>query len=147
MIPGYTDNVENIRKIAGFIKKYLPTVERYDILAFNNLCSSKYERLDRIWDLAAAEHITRERMELLSNTAKAEGLDMVHLVGDDQAGRRVDCIDVVEKLFSNSTLSIQVRTIPTSRQVILPQRKGGFNPPLPFFSHSEGLASGVLSLT
>ena len=81
VIPGYTDDVENIRKIAEFIKKYLPTVERYDILAFNNLCSSKYERLGLAWDLETAVHITKERMELLAITAEGEGLDMVHWSG------------------------------------------------------------------
>jgi len=81
VIPGYTDNEENIRKIAGFIKKNLPTVQRYDILAFNNLCSSKYERLDRTWELETAEQITEEKMESLANTAKGEGLDFVHWSG------------------------------------------------------------------
>ncbi|MBA3027259.1 MAG: glycyl-radical enzyme activating protein [Desulfobacteraceae bacterium] len=81
VIPGYTDNVENIRKIAEFIKKNLPTVQRYDILAFNKLCSSKYERLGLPWDLETAEHITEERMELLADTARQTGLDRVHWSG------------------------------------------------------------------
>ena len=81
IIPGYTDNEENIRKIAAFIKAYLPTVERYDILAFNDLCLSKYERLDRPWVLEGAEKITKERMEMLFNVATEQGLDMVHWSG------------------------------------------------------------------
>ncbi|MBN1382482.1 MAG: glycyl-radical enzyme activating protein [Deltaproteobacteria bacterium] len=81
VIPGYTDNEDNIRKIAGFIKEYLPTVERYDILAFNNLCSSKYERLGRPWELETAEKITKEKMETLAKAAKEEGLDFVQWSG------------------------------------------------------------------
>jgi pyruvate formate lyase activating enzyme len=81
VIPGYTDHVENVRKIAAFIKQNLPTAERYDILAFNNLCSSKYERLGLAWGLATAEQITEERMESLANAAKGEGLDIVHWSG------------------------------------------------------------------
>jgi pyruvate-formate lyase-activating enzyme len=82
VIPGYTDNVENIKKIAGFIKQNLPAVQRYDLLAFNNLCSSKYERLDRTWELATAAQITKERMEILWNVAKEEGLEgIVHWSG------------------------------------------------------------------
>jgi pyruvate formate lyase activating enzyme len=81
VIPGYTDDAENIRRIAGFIKKNLPKVQRYDILAFNKLCSSKYERLGLAWDLETTELITEETMELLANTAKEEGLDMVHWSG------------------------------------------------------------------
>ena len=81
VIPGYTDKDENIRKIAGFIKQNLPTAERYDILAFNKLCSSKYERLGLSWELGAAELITEEKMEMLANTARHENLDMVHWSG------------------------------------------------------------------
>jgi len=82
VIPGYTDSVENIRKVAAFIKQNLPTVERYDILAFNNLCSSKYERLNRSWDLETADQITKDKMEILANTAKEQGLEgIVHWSG------------------------------------------------------------------
>ena len=81
VIPGYTDTVENIGKVAAFIKENLPTVERYDILAFNNLCSSKYERLGHEWPLAAADHITEEKMQLLAETATGKGLDFVHWSG------------------------------------------------------------------
>lgn len=81
VIPGYTDSEENIRKIAGFIKENLPTVERYDILAFNKLCSSKYERLGRVWELETAEQITEDRMKLFAEAARPEGLDFVHWSG------------------------------------------------------------------
>ncbi|MBU4317045.1 MAG: glycyl-radical enzyme activating protein [Proteobacteria bacterium] len=81
VIPGHTDNVENIRKVAGFIKKNLPTVQRYDMLAFNKLCSSKYERLGLPWDLETAELITEEQMALLADAAKGEGLDRVYWSG------------------------------------------------------------------
>jgi pyruvate formate lyase activating enzyme len=81
IIPGYTDSEENIRSISRFIRQNLPTVKRYDILAFNNLCSKKYQRLGRTWDLETAEQITEERMEYLTDVAKGEGLDFVHWSG------------------------------------------------------------------
>ena len=81
IIPGYTDNDENIRKIARFIKENLPTVERYEILAFNNLCSSKYERLGRDWELETAEQITENQMELFADVARMEGLNFVQWSG------------------------------------------------------------------
>jgi len=82
VIPGYTDSEENIRKVAAFIKQNLPTVERYDILAFNNLCSSKYERLNRSWELETADQITKDKMEMLANTAKKQGIEsIVHWSG------------------------------------------------------------------
>ena len=81
IIPGYTDSEENIREIAHFIKHNLPTVERYDLLAFNNFCSAKYRRLDRDWPLAKADLITEAMMEKLAEIAKSEGLDFVHWAG------------------------------------------------------------------
>jgi pyruvate formate lyase activating enzyme len=81
IIPGYTDTEENIRQIAHFIKHNLHTVERYDLLAFNNFCSAKYRRLDRDWQLAEVDLITEATMERLAETAKNEGLDFVHWSG------------------------------------------------------------------
>jgi len=81
VIPGYTDAEENIREIAHFIKHNLPTVERYDLLAFNNFCAAKYRRLDRDWLLDKAELITEPIMERLGEIAKGEGLDFVHWSG------------------------------------------------------------------
>ncbi len=74
IIPGYTESVENIRKTAGFIKRNLPTAVRYDILAFNNYCASKYSNLDMAWALDGAELIPAETMETLAETAMGEGL-------------------------------------------------------------------------
>jgi pyruvate formate lyase activating enzyme len=81
IIPGYTDTEENIKEIAHFIKHNLPTVERYDLLAFNNFCSAKYRRLDRDWSLADADLITESTMERLAEIAKSEGLEFVHWSG------------------------------------------------------------------
>ncbi|MBN2462344.1 MAG: glycyl-radical enzyme activating protein [Dehalococcoidia bacterium] len=81
IIPGYTDMEENISEIAHFIKHNLATVERYDLLAFNNFCSAKYRRLDRDWPLAEADLITEATMERLAEAAKSEGLESVHWAG------------------------------------------------------------------
>ncbi len=81
IIPGYTDQEDNIREIAHFIKHNLPTAERYDLLAFNNFCAAKYRRLDRDWPLAEVDLITEPTMERLAETAKSEGLEFVHWAG------------------------------------------------------------------
>lgn len=81
IIPGYTDQEENIKEIAHFIKHNLPTAERYDLLAFNNFCAAKYRRLDRDWPLAGADLITETTMERLAETARSEGLEFVHWAG------------------------------------------------------------------
>jgi pyruvate formate lyase activating enzyme len=81
IIPGYTDQEENIKEIAHFIKHNLPTAERYDLLAFNNFCAAKYRRFDRDWPLAGADLITETTMERLAETARSEGLEFVHWAG------------------------------------------------------------------
>ena len=85
VIPTYTDHEENIRSVARFIKQNLPTVERYDLLAFNKVCLPKYQRVGRTWDLEETEPITEERMQDLANVAKKEGLDFVHWSGMTKA--------------------------------------------------------------
>jgi pyruvate formate lyase activating enzyme len=98
IIPGYTDEDANIGEIARFIKRNLPTVERYDLLAFNNFCAAKYHRLNRDWPLSEADLITETTMERLAETAKSEGLEFVHWAG------------MVKKHFDNPVDSSQTTT-------------------------------------
>ena len=73
IIPGCTDSIENIERIAAFIKDELSTVERWDLLAFNNTCGSKYARLGLTWQLDDAKLIEKSRMESLASSAAAAG--------------------------------------------------------------------------
>jgi pyruvate formate lyase activating enzyme len=81
VIPGYTDSVENIKKIAQFIKKELPTTSRYDILAFNKICEPKYERLGLSWEMAGTDLVSEDAMTALTDAAKAEGVEFAHWSG------------------------------------------------------------------
>ena len=74
MIPNYTATDENIKGIGEFIVEKLNNVPaRWDLLAFNNLCSSKYERLDLIWPLKDEALMTKEEMEHFYEIAKTSG--------------------------------------------------------------------------
>jgi pyruvate formate lyase activating enzyme len=77
IVPNYTDSEENIRRIAHFIKHNLPTVERYELLAFNKACIAKYHRLGLVWELEGEDLIPEERMEKLADAARKEGLQFV----------------------------------------------------------------------
>ncbi len=81
VIPGYTDSEENIRGIARFIAEKLPTVERYDLLAFNNTCGAKYGRLDMEWKLEGQPLIPKAHMERLAEIATGEGVKGVKWSG------------------------------------------------------------------
>lgn len=81
IVPAYTDTTENVGKVARFIRESLPTVERYDLLAFNNTCAAKYSRLGLAWELEGRGLIQEELMERLAATARNEGLGSVHWSG------------------------------------------------------------------
>ncbi len=63
VIPGYTEDAENIRAIGRFIRESLPTVQRWDLLAYTNLGRPKYHRLDRAYALESAPLLERQHME------------------------------------------------------------------------------------
>ena len=88
VIPGYTDAEENIRRIAHFIKFELPVVERYDLLAFNNVCSPKYRRLDRHWELEEEGPMSEVKMDRLTSIAKEEGVNVACWSGMTMAGNK-----------------------------------------------------------
>ncbi|MBU0491215.1 MAG: glycyl-radical enzyme activating protein, partial [Chloroflexi bacterium] len=64
VIPGYTADAANIAALARFIAK-LPTVERWDLLAYTNLGQPKYHRLDRPYALEGTPLLTCAEMEAL----------------------------------------------------------------------------------
>ncbi len=63
VIPGYTDDGANIQAIGQFIRDALPTVERWDLLAYTNLGKPKYHRLDLPYALEDAPLLTRAAIE------------------------------------------------------------------------------------
>jgi pyruvate formate lyase activating enzyme len=81
VIPGYTADEANVRRVAAFIRHSLCTVDRYDLLAFNNTCAAKYQRLDRPYALAQEPLMSEGEMEKLAEAARDEGLDFVRWSG------------------------------------------------------------------
>lgn len=69
IIPGFTNDQENISAIARFILEELPTVQRWHLLAYTNLGRPKYERLDRKYLLEQVPLLTRDEMESAWRTA------------------------------------------------------------------------------
>ena len=65
IIPDYTADEANIAALATFIAAELPTVRRWDLLAYTNLGQPKYHRLDRAYALEGAPLLTRAEMEAL----------------------------------------------------------------------------------
>jgi pyruvate formate lyase activating enzyme len=69
IIPGYTESTENIAALGAFIAAELPTVRRWDLLAYTNLGEPKYRRLDRPYALAGVPLLARATMEALHAVA------------------------------------------------------------------------------
>ncbi len=81
VIPGCTDSEENITRLGRFIASELPNAERWDLLAFNNTCGSKYRRLDLEWRFEGVQLIERSRMEELADVARRTGVPRVEWSG------------------------------------------------------------------
>jgi pyruvate formate lyase activating enzyme len=77
IIPGHTDSPDNIASIAAFISEHLPNCERYDLLAFSNLCISKYQRLGMEFTFEQTPLLDPERFANLRETAIANGVKNV----------------------------------------------------------------------
>jgi pyruvate formate lyase activating enzyme len=71
VVPGYTDSMANITGIGHFINHNLPTVQRWDLLAYTNLGRPKYHRLDRPYLLETTPLLRRDEMEAYYAQAQA----------------------------------------------------------------------------
>lgn len=82
IIPNYTATKENVRGIAKFIVNELKNkIDRWDLLAFNNLCKDKYERMDWKWELEKEKLLTEKEMEYYHAIALKEGVQNVRWSG------------------------------------------------------------------
>jgi len=69
IIPGHTADEDNVAALADFIAEALPTVQRWDLLAYTNLGQPKYHRLGRPYALEGVPLLTRAEMEALHAVA------------------------------------------------------------------------------
>jgi pyruvate formate lyase activating enzyme len=76
VVPGCTDDEDNIARLAIYIRDELSTVERWDLLAYTNLGQPKYCRLGLPYPLDGAELLTRAKMERLHTVALGGGADV-----------------------------------------------------------------------
>jgi pyruvate formate lyase activating enzyme len=74
LIPGITDTEENITAISRFIKDELGDVERYDLLAYSNLCASKYEQLGWEWKFDKVPLMTKKDLARVEEIARRVGV-------------------------------------------------------------------------
>lgn len=75
MIPGYTNDLENVRAIGDFVKK-LPNV-RMELLNFNPLFIQKYQYRGEHPECPTAERLSEEEMELRRNILREKGIIVI----------------------------------------------------------------------
>jgi pyruvate formate lyase activating enzyme len=93
IIPRHTDDEDNIQAIARFIIESIPTVKRYDLLAFNRMCIDKYALFDMEYPLKDYNLVTEETMEHLSQIARDEGLSNVVWSGMTKNSKKNEIIN------------------------------------------------------
>ena len=76
LIPGATATRKNIFDIGRFLASNLgQAFSRWELCAFNNLCTDKYTRLGGKWDFADTPLMTREDVDALESAAKSSGVN------------------------------------------------------------------------
>jgi pyruvate formate lyase activating enzyme len=74
LIPGATANRENLLGIGAYLFDQLgDLVDRWELLAFNNLCRDKYRRLGMTWAYAHTPLLTQFEIDQLENWAGSVG--------------------------------------------------------------------------
>ncbi|MBN2157353.1 MAG: glycyl-radical enzyme activating protein [Candidatus Lokiarchaeota archaeon] len=82
IIPTYTASEKNIREIGNFIVNELDNkIDRWDLLAFNNLAKAKYARMDMEWACNDLDLLLPEEMEYFFEIAKSTGVKNVKWSG------------------------------------------------------------------
>ncbi len=74
VIPGYTDDDENVRDVSRFVAREMAGAERVDFLAYNNLCEGDWTRLGLPYALAGRPLLTRERFERVLEVGREAGI-------------------------------------------------------------------------
>jgi pyruvate formate lyase activating enzyme len=82
LIPGATLTEENIEGIGAFIARELgDVVSRWELCAFNNLATDKYERLGLRWEFEGVALMTEADLRHFEEVARGSGVDPAIVLG------------------------------------------------------------------
>jgi pyruvate formate lyase activating enzyme len=103
LIPNYTAKEENIKGIGRFIVEKLGNkVERWDLLAYNNLARDKYDRMDLSYPCKGLKLLTKAEMEHFFKVAKTTGVKNIHWSGLTRVEDQNTEIDTTEMSIKQS---------------------------------------------
>lgn len=85
IVPGYTDDEENIHDIGRFIHDMLPdeVVEKWELILFHNMCRSKYQELWLSWPHEHTPLVTETQVDKLKKAMEETGIPSkkMHIAG------------------------------------------------------------------
>ena len=73
VVPGYTDNLEDIEKLAVYLQQY-KNIQRVDLLRFHQMALHKWDHLDAKYTLRDVDPPPREHMEVARAVMRKQGL-------------------------------------------------------------------------
>lgn len=79
VIPGHTDDDANLHAIGRFIREELPTVERWELLAYTNLGLPKYRRLGLDYPMESTPLLTSAQLDCAVAIARAYAPEVIGL--------------------------------------------------------------------
>jgi pyruvate formate lyase activating enzyme len=81
LIPGYTDDDENVSAIGAYLGGAAEEdVERWELCCFNNLCVDKYQKLQIPWALAGQGLLPAARADAIRESAHKSGFPSEKIV-------------------------------------------------------------------
>lgn len=92
LIPGATDDYENIISIGTFLSNYHQgMIQRWELCAFNNLCKDKYRRLGKTWKFQENRLYSKNDLALFEQWAKTSGfpVDRIFVTGSARVEERL----------------------------------------------------------
>ncbi|MHA1716931.1 MAG: glycyl-radical enzyme activating protein [Promethearchaeota archaeon] len=97
IIPKHTATKENILGIGKFIVNELKNdIQRWDLLAYNNLGKEKYKKMDIAYRCNDLELLTEEEMQYFQELAESTGANNVHWSGPVKAPALVNANENVD---------------------------------------------------
>lgn len=76
LVPGLTDDPDNVRKVADIVEKWKGTVERVEVLPFHNMGADKWHELNIHYTLEGVRPPSLELCERVRNEFRSRGLDV-----------------------------------------------------------------------
>ncbi len=97
VIPSFTARDDVVEGVARFLAENLSHCERLELLAFSNLCTGKFEQLDREFPLAGQALLAKDEMLHFAAVAEAAGTTPVRWSGPTRMEHAAETEEAVEQ--------------------------------------------------